>query len=118
MLKELEVARIKHFGGKDEIELTQGTPCPTATRPYVCLAHWDELLPTDGTHLEVVQAVTTAIDDTSEQSIVDAHQLMTARIESQSYESKLTSSVNDAVSGAATPPDVDVHIGIGTKREE
>jgi len=118
VLKELEGARIQFFGGKDEIKLALGTPCPTATRPYVCLAHWDELLPTDGTHLEVVQAVTTAIDDTSEQSIADAHQLLTARIEGQSTESKLTSSVKDAVDGAATPPDVDVHIGIGTKRDE
>jgi hypothetical protein len=118
VLKELEDARNLYFGGRDEIQLSPGTPCPSATRPFICLANWDELLPTDGTHLEVVQAVTTAIDDTSEQSISDAHQLMTARIGSQESEGELTTTVKDKVSNSATPPDVDVLIGIGTKPEE
>ncbi|MDX2050916.1 MAG: hypothetical protein SFV15_00905 [Polyangiaceae bacterium] len=118
VLNELAGARQQFFGGVDEIQVVPGTPCPSATRPYVCLAHWNELLPTDGTHLEVVQAVTTAIDDTSAQSISDAHQLMTARIGSQTSEGELTASVKDSVSSSATAPSVDVHIGIGTKREE
>ena len=115
VLQELETARTTYFGGNSEIQVVAGTPCPTATRPYICLAHWDELLPTDGTHLEVVQAMTTAMDDTSAQSMSDAHALMTARIASQSSEGDLTTSVRDAVAGAATAPAVDVHIGVGTR---
>lgn len=115
VLQELEAARTTYFGGNSEIQVVAGTPCPTATRPYICLAHWDELLPTDGTHLEVVQAMTTAMDDTSAQSMNDAHALMTARVASQSSEGDLTTSVRDAVVGAATAPTVDVHIGVGTR---
>lgn len=118
VLTDLGKARNTYFGGIDEVQLVPGTPCPEARRPYVCLAHWDELLPTDGTHLEVVQAKTTALDDTSDQSVADAHQLMTARIGSQQSEGDLTTTVKDKVSAATTAPDVDVHIGIGTKREE
>lgn len=119
VLADLDAARNTYFGGVSEVQITPGTvPCPAVTRPYICLAHWDEYLPTDGTHLEVVQAKTTAIDDTSEQSIADAHQMMTARIGSQQSEGELTTTVNNKVSGSSTSPDVDVHIGIGTKREE
>jgi hypothetical protein len=118
VLSELGLARSKYFGGTDEVQIVPGTPCPAVTRPYICLAHWDELLPSDGTHLEVVQAKTTAVDDVSDQSVTDAHQLMTARIGSQQSEGDLTTTVKDKVSAAAAAPDVDVHIGIGTKREE
>jgi hypothetical protein len=118
VLTDLEAARNTYFGGVDEIRLTPGTPCPTVTRPYICLAHWDELLPTDGTHLEVVQAKTTAVDDISDQAVTDAHQLMNARIGNQTSEGELTATVKDKVSNATDAPDVDVHIGIGMKRDE
>lgn len=118
ILLDLNSSRTTHFGGVDEIQIAPGARCPQVTRPYICLGRWDELLPTDGTHLEVVQAKTTALDDVSDQSVTDAHQLMAARIGSQQSEGELTTTVKDKVSAAATGPDVDVHIGIGTKREE
>jgi hypothetical protein len=118
LLTELTTARNTYFGGMDEVQIEPNKPCPRVTRPYICLAHWQEYMPTDGTHLEVVQAKTTAVDDISEQSVADAHQLMNVRIGSQQSEGALTAMVKDKVSAATTPPDVDVHIGIGTKREE
>jgi hypothetical protein len=118
LLTDLQSARNTYFGGGSEVQIGTGTPCPDVTRPYICLAHWDEYLPTDGTHLEVVQAKTTAVDDISAQSVADAHQLMSVRIGSQQSEGELTTMVKDKVSAATTAPDVDVHIGIGTKRED
>jgi hypothetical protein len=76
------------------------------------------VLPTDGTHLEVVQARTTAVDDTSEQSIGDAHLLMTARTGNQTSEGGLTTALTQKMAASPNDPAVDVHIGIGTKREE
>lgn len=119
VLDELSTARSTYFGGADEVLIRPVTgECPVANRPYVCLAHWEELLPTDGTHLEVVQAKTTAIDDATEQSISDAHLLMTARTGSQSSEGNLTTALTQKMAASASDPDVDVHIGIGTRREE
>jgi len=119
VLDDLNTARTTYFGGTDEVQITPVPgQCPTAKRPYLCLAHWDEVLPTDGTHLEVVQARTTAVDDTSEQSIGDAHLLMTTRTGNQTSEGGLTTALTQKMAASPNDPAVDVHIGIGTKREE
>ncbi|MCA3223376.1 MAG: hypothetical protein ING41_13445 [Burkholderiales bacterium] len=58
--------RTTNFGGATEVRVTPPTapaPCPQITAPYLCLGTWEELLPTDGTHLEVLQAKSTATDD-------------------------------------------------------
>ncbi|MFP2905355.1 hypothetical protein ACLESD_09915 [Pyxidicoccus sp. 3LFB2] len=117
VLKELHATRDRLFGGFAEITVTRAEPCPKVERPYVCLGQWREYLPTDGTHLEVVQAKTTAFDDANERSLDDAHAMITARIGSQQAEGQLTISVKDKVTTATTAPDVDVHLGIGVKTE-
>lgn len=118
VLKDLTTARDTYFGGVDEIKIIPGTPCPGIETPYICLGHWNDLLPTDGTHLEVVQAKTTAVDDTNEQSLNDAHTMITARISNQQSEGQLTTSVKDRVTTSTEPPDVDVTIGIGSNKPE
>lgn len=118
VMTDLEKTRSTYFGGLDEIEISDSTPCPDVTRPSVCLAHWTDHLPTDSTHLEVVQAKTTAVDDVSETSIQDAHSMMTARIEGQQSQGDLTATLKDKVDDAALSPDIDVHIGIGTRPDE
>ena len=117
VLKELHATRDRLFGGSSEVKLTRAEHCPKVERPYVCLGRWRELLPTDGTHLEVVQAKTTAYDDTHERSLDDTHALITARIGGQQAEGLLTTSIKDRVASATTAPDVDVHLGIGSKSE-
>jgi|GEM_PF-2492609 len=63
----LRTYRLTHFGSEDEMQL--GDPrqplehCPTFIRPSRCLGQWTELIPTDGTHLEVLQATTSGADD-------------------------------------------------------
>jgi hypothetical protein len=67
-LKALRDWRIENLGGPDEIVIGQpaaGADCPPVTQRYVCLGTWEESVPTDGLHVEVVQSATTAADGTS-----------------------------------------------------
>lgn len=69
LVDEIQNFRTKNFGGLEEITVGSPTgtpPCPMVENPYICLGYWEELLPTDGTHLEVVQAITSAADDLSQ----------------------------------------------------
>lgn len=67
VIDDLRAYRQTHFGGEDEVQMVPSSdvnePCPSLTRPYRCLGRWEELIPTDGTHLEVLQATTSAADD-------------------------------------------------------
>ena len=49
--------------------------CPEYVEKYVCLSKWRELLPTDGTHIEVVQSSTSACDHITHSEIEDANKL-------------------------------------------
>lgn len=67
VIDDLRAYRQTHFGGEDEVQMVPSSnvnePCPALTRPYRCLGRWEELIPTDGTHLEVLQATSSAADD-------------------------------------------------------
>jgi hypothetical protein len=68
LVKELKTYRTQTFGSETETPLGQPAPgarCPPALDEYQCLATWTELLPTEGTHLEVLQASTSAQDEVS-----------------------------------------------------
>lgn len=80
-LKSLRDWRITNLGGPDEVVVanpTAGGACPPVTQRFICLGTWTESVPSDGLHVEVVQAPTTAADghaDThggSEQALRDA----------------------------------------------
>jgi len=69
LVDEIVKFRMANFGGPEEITVTPpvGTsPCPTISNPYICLGYWEDVLPTDGTHLEILQAITSAQDDLSQ----------------------------------------------------
>ncbi|HHT9104250.1 MAG TPA: hypothetical protein ACFYD7_00050 [Candidatus Wujingus californicus] len=65
IVADLKAYRLANFGSEDEMYVTpqQDEDCPTLTRPYKCLGKWYEHIPTDGTHLEVLQATTSGADD-------------------------------------------------------
>ena len=67
VVADIRAYRLANFGSEDEMEIAQSqdpsNPCPALTRPYRCLGTWIEYIPTDGTHLEVLQATTSAADD-------------------------------------------------------
>jgi hypothetical protein len=80
VLQDLTTYRTQNFGDPDEIP-TQPNPdgtCPAVTHKFLCLASWAELLPTDGTHLEVLQAATAADDDLSDQILAIREKLLEA----------------------------------------
>jgi hypothetical protein len=82
IMSDLNDYRITNFGSADEIVV--GTPsvdCPQVTRPYLCLGQWDDVIPTDGTHLEVMQATSTAADDYSRSLLDDSAALRAQQIE-------------------------------------
>ena len=58
IVKELKDYRETFLGGPNETKLIDGR----VEEKFVVLGRWAELLPTDGTHLEVVQGMTTALD--------------------------------------------------------
>jgi hypothetical protein len=68
VLKSLRDWRVENLGTEDEVVI--GTPatgqiCPPVEQKYACLGTWEETVPSDGLHVEVVQAPTTAADGTS-----------------------------------------------------
>lgn len=108
VVKELEKFRTDNFGGPNEIleEKPQGnSKCPEIKRPFICLGHWEDLLPTDGTHLEVVHAGTTAMDDISKQAIDDAHDMSQA-------EAKLRTEQSQAIKEAVKRKDLKVALHV------
>jgi hypothetical protein len=80
-LQDLQNYRTRWFGDPLETAVQpapQGGTCPEALDKFRCLASWTEILPTDGTHLEVVQASTSADDIISDQQLADLHALREA----------------------------------------
>lgn len=65
VLKSLRDWRVDNLGGPDEVVVGKpaaGAACPPVTQKFICLGTWEESVPSDGLHVEVVQAPTTADD--------------------------------------------------------
>jgi hypothetical protein len=79
---ELEQYRRNRFGSPNELQVGTATEgCPPVTEQFVCLGRWEETLPTDGTHLEVMQATSSAADDYVRKQMADADRLRNERID-------------------------------------
>jgi hypothetical protein len=67
VVKDLAGWREQHLGGPAEVtvEPVPGQPCPDVVQRYTCLGSWTEDVPTDGVHLEVTQATSSAGDQLS-----------------------------------------------------
>lgn len=65
--EDLKQWRIDNLGGEEEVKVTlvPGHVCPDIAQQYICLGTWTDDLPTDGVHMEVTQAMTTAADETT-----------------------------------------------------
>jgi hypothetical protein len=83
-------------------------PCKEVPEQFVCMASWTELMPTDGTHLEVVQGATTAADDVTKSEIESAEELRDALLESEKRSAKLKDKALDQMTDPAT---IDVRVG-------
>ncbi|HET7463065.1 MAG TPA: hypothetical protein VFJ82_17565 [Longimicrobium sp.] len=72
--------RVANFGDAQETVVTppSGGGCPQHTEKVLCLGTWSDTIPTDGTHLEVVQASTHAADGMSRDQLDDGHAMRQA----------------------------------------
>jgi hypothetical protein len=110
LIKELGAYRQQQFGAEGELApLT--TPCQPVADLFACLAEWQEYLPTDGTHLEVVQGATTAADAHTEQEIDDAAALRASLLAGAQAEAAVTEKANTLMKGNAT-----VTVNVGTSQ--
>jgi hypothetical protein len=82
IVKDLETFRKANLGTSDE-QPDVSAPCAAVEDKFICIAKWEELMPTDGTHIEVVQSVTTAADPATQAEIDDAAELRQALNESE-----------------------------------
>ncbi|WCN79559.1 hypothetical protein [Micromonospora sp. LH3U1] len=104
---ELAAFRTNHLGTGDEMpDLT--SECQEVPERVYCLAKWAELMPTDGTHLEVVQGATTAADAVTSKEITDAEALRAALLDGELQTNRLKTKAYDQMTEAA---DVDIHLG-------
>jgi len=109
LVDDLRTFRSDVLGAIDEVaELTE--ECQEAPEKYRCLATWNELMPTDGTHIEVIQGVTNAADAITGQEIADAAGLREALLEGEKQSAKLKDKAYDQMTQPAT---IKVHVGTG-----
>lgn len=104
---ELAQYRTDHLGTADEMPALT-TECQEVPERVYCLARWTELMPTDGTHLEVVQGATTAADAITAREIADAEALRTALLDGEVQTNRLRTRAYDQMTEAA---DIDIHLG-------
>jgi hypothetical protein len=107
LVKDVSGFRQKYFGTPDETaELTE--ECQAVDEQAYCIAAWQEVMPTDGTHLEVIQGFTTAADAITSREIDDAATLRTALIDNEQKRSTLK---DKAASQITEPAKVIVRVG-------
>ena len=107
IVDDLRKFRADVLGAVDEV-VELDAPCKEAPEKFVCMASWTEVMPTDGTHLEVVQGITSAADDTTKSEIESAEELREALLESEKRSAKLKDTAIDQMTEPAT---IDVRVG-------
>ena len=98
--KDLKKYRKDKFGDETEIMDPQGDG--GSPEKYETLATWSDLMPTDGTHLEVVQASTMAADEMTLAGAEAASELRQALIDSQKQDAKLKAKAHDQITQPAS----------------
>lgn len=101
IVTQLNDYREANFGSAGEVVVTGSNDgsCPDTSEPFLCLGQWEESLPTDGTHLEVLQATSIAADDDSRQRLADAAALRAAEIERLQADNAIRAAVKDSGPG-------------------
>jgi hypothetical protein len=96
--------RKNNFGSETEVLVapTESDPCPAISQTWICMGSWQETLPTDGTHIEVLQSTTIAADDDSRQRLTDATALRAEEVSRQKGDNALRSTIAAAGGGTIT----------------
>ncbi|MBT2515802.1 hypothetical protein [Arthrobacter sp. ISL-30] len=101
----LEEHRLKHFGSTTGGPVTSDDDCPQLSEKVTCLGTWEELLPTDGTHVEVTVSPTNAADDLSR---AEMHDAATRRAADLQQTEAVTTQIKQAAKGNIN---ITVHMG-------
>lgn len=112
IIADLSAYRTANFGDATEVPIATvaDQPCPVRPEKFLCLGQWEEFLPTDGTHLEVLQSTSFAADDDQRARLSDAAKLRLAEVARAEKENTM----RDAVVTAGVKPvstQVQVHLG-------
>lgn len=107
--KDLDTYRKNHFGDEQETNIvsTAGEECPELKEKFICMARWTELMPTDGTHIEVVQSMTSAADEISKKEVDDVGEIRNSLIENGKLDADIK---NKALTQITQPASVEVKI--------
>jgi hypothetical protein len=108
LIAELEAFREQSFGDTLETKMG-GLSGDELQEQVITLGRWKELLPTDGTHLEVVQGATTAVDELSNVQLAEARKALAARTAGEEQDVELKKKAVEQI-GTKTPFNVGVNI--------
>jgi hypothetical protein len=107
IIEDLSAFRTEFFGAPEEV-VEVDDECESVQELFKCLAEWTELLPTDGTHVEVVQGATSAADRVTAAEIEAAADLHAAMLENEQNNARLK---EKALEQMTEPARIEVRIG-------
>jgi hypothetical protein len=113
VVDELSAYRTEHFGDPSEATIDPQGDCGIVTEKVICLGQWTELLPTDGTHVEVALGTTSAIDAVTQLELNDAKKLRAARIAKEEQAVLVEKKAVELMKTA----NVEVHLHLGSDDE-
>lgn len=113
--KDLKAKRVEWFGSDREINLSTDTKCAELEEEFLCLARWTEVMPTDGTHIEVIQSMTSTVDDNTEKDLIDTSNLRKVLLDSEKQNLELK---KKALSMITEPASVQVMVKTDTETKE
>ena len=100
VIADLEKFRKDNLGSVDEQPVLKSA-CQEVPDAFMCMGKWYELMPTDGTHCEVVQSTTTAADADTRLEIDDVAALRKALNESEKRTAGIKDKAIEKMTGAA-----------------
>jgi hypothetical protein len=100
--------RENHYGGLGGVEVGEVGECPVLNDKFTCLGTWTEVIPTDGTHIEVTLSPTTSADALSTATAE-------AELEGQAAAAERRRAIGAlaSVMGQEKPRSLDIHLTDG-----
>jgi hypothetical protein len=93
LVNDLNTFRDTQFGPKETNIVSDGE-CGNLREKYLCLGRWNDLLPTDGTHIEVIQSTTNACDQHTQKEL-DA--VLDSELQNIELKKKISSNIRTPV---------------------
>jgi hypothetical protein len=114
VVDDLRKFRETALGQQDELPDLNGESQKVVEKVH-SLGSWDVLMPTDGTHLETIQGITSAADSVTALELTDAANLRAALIENEKITVKLKDVAKDRMTAPAA---IQVQLGDGSTGEK